>query len=242
MQPFNRINVFKKKAIMKNRILTLVLITFFAVSSAMAQNVETRKLSNFSAIDVGEAIDVFLIPGNSESAKIEVKGADPENILTEISGKRLKIHMERGNWRNVSAKVYLTYVEIDNIEISSAASVYTDGVLKTDKLYVDVSSAGDGELEIDVNSIEVDVSSAGDLNVSGKTDELYVDVSSSGDYNGYDLEADEVEAYASSAGSASVTANVKINAKASSAGSIRYRGNPEKEYVSSGSGGSVRKN
>lgn len=235
-------NVFKKNRIMNKRISTLTILLFFAVTVAIAQNVETRKLSTFSAIDVGEAIDVYLIPGNSESAKIEVKGADPENILTEISGKRLKIHMERGNWRNVNAKVYLTYVEIDNIEISSAASVYTDGVLKTDNLYVDVSSAGDGDLEVDVNSIEIDVSSAGDLNLSGTTETLYVDVSSSGDYDGYDLEADEVEAYASSAGSASVYARVKIHAKASSAGSIRYRGDPEKEYVSSGSGGSVRKN
>ena len=57
----------------------------------------------------------------------------------------------------------------------------------------------------------------------------------------YDLEAEEVLAKANSAGSVKVFATKLIDAKANSGGSIRYRGNPAKEYTSSNSGGSVRK-
>jgi hypothetical protein len=46
---------------------------------------------------------------------------------------------------------------------------------------------------------------------------------------------------ASSAGSVKVSASEELDAHASSGGSIRYRGNPDKSVTNSSSGGSVRK-
>jgi len=206
-----------------------------------AQNQETRDLASFSRLSVGEAIKVYLKEGSTESAKIEVKGIDLDEVLTETSGSKLRIHLERGNHRNVDVKIWLTYVNLEEIDISSAASVQTESVLRADNLKVEASSAGDGKLEVDVNELRVEVSSAADLVISGKAGTQDVSVSSSGSYYAYDLKCEESEVSASSAGSAKVTASKKIDASASSAGSIRYRGNPEKVYVSSSSGGSARK-
>jgi len=55
------------------------------------------------------------------------------------------------------------------------------------------------------------------------------------------LEAEEVTAGASSAGSIKINVTQKIDARASSGADIRYRGSPMKTNTNSSSGGSVRK-
>lgn len=215
----------------------------FACSSILllSQDRETRDLSSFSAISVGEAINVEIKAGDREEAVVEVDGADVSDVETEVFGGTLRIHMRRGNWRNVDVNVYVTYVELEEIDVSSAADLVSDGPIRTEKLEVEVSSAGDADIEIDVDQLEVRVSSAGDLKIRGNAKEQYVRVSSSGDYDAYDLSSEFAEVDASSSGDARVYVSDKLDADASSSGSVYYKGNPSKVYADSSSGGRVRK-
>ena len=224
-----------------NKIFVFIIFLTGTTLTVMAQETETRSLSNFSNVSVGEAISVTLIPGNKNEAIVKVKNIDLEDVETDVSGSRLKIEL-RGNHRgNIDVEVTLTYKSIEGLSISSAADVVTKGPIKSSSLDISVSSAGNGDLEIIAEAIDVDVSSAGDLTLSGKTGSQRVSVNSAGDYDGYDLDCAEAYVRASSAGSARINASKKIDAKASSGGSVNYKGNPDKVYVNSSSGGDVNK-
>lgn len=213
-------------------------------SFSFAQQKETRSLASFSEISVSEAIEVELIRGNKEEAVVEVDGTDLEDIVTEVRGDRLEIEMrdrERYTYRNVDVKVYLTYREIEEIDVSSAADVYSKDILSTDELDIEVSSAGDVDLEIDVEVLDVKVSSAGDVELSGKAKRQFVKVSSSGDYDAYDLVSEDADVDASSSGDAMIYVSGTLEADASSAGKVYYKGDPERVYADSSSGGKVRK-
>ena len=214
---------------------------FFMLTAVVAQDRDTRKLRSFSSISVGEAIDVEVKAGNEEKAMVEVDGTSPNNVLTEVFGDRLKIRMRQGNWRNVSVRVYVTYKTLEEIDVSSAADLTSDGPIRTEQLEIEVSSAGDVEVEIEVEELEVRVSSAGDLTLKGTAREQNVRVSRSGDYDGYDLESEVAEVDASSSGDARVFVTKELEADASSSGTVYYRGNPTKVYADSSSGGRVRK-
>lgn len=220
-------------------IYALAIALSLFTTGSYGQQTENRQLSSFSAISVGEAINVYLIPGSSESAKVTADGLDLDEVLTEVKGNRLKIHLEENNYRNIDVKVWVTYRTLNSIEVSSAASVKTEGVLSTSSLSVDASSAGGGNLEIDVEELDVEVSSSADLEIRGKSDMGEVSVSSAGRFEGYELIWSEVEVNASSAGTARVKVTKRLDAKASSAGTIRYKGNPE-VYEDESSGGSIR--
>ena len=223
---------------MKKIILTLSGI--FLVLVVYAQSRETRNLGSFNEISVSEAIKVELVKGSSEKAEIEVSGTDAENVLTEVSGDRLKVHMADGNWRNVNAFVRVTYRNLEEIDVSSAGSVTTESSITSSRMEMDVSSAGKADLIFDVGQMEVDISSAAQLNAKGEADVIEVDVSSAGSMDAYDLECRSADLSASSAGHIKITVNEALDARASSGGSIRYKGNPDKEHVSSSSGGSIR--
>ena len=225
---------------MKAKILIIATLVFL-VSNLFAQQSEERNVGSFDEIRVSQAITVYLSPGNTESLKVEARGIDLDNVLTEVSGSRLKIHLKNGNYNNSSVKVYVTFKELSEITASSASGVFSDGLIKGDDLKISASSAADIEVDVEVSYLEVSASSSGDVEVTGKTNNLDISVSSAGDVDAYDLNAKEVKVRASSAGGAKVNALEKIDARASSGGSIRYKGNPSHSQTDSSSKSSVRK-
>lgn len=208
----------------------------------MAQDRDERSLNSFTKLRVGEGIKVTLKKGTSEKAVVEVRNIDLDDVVTEVRSGSLNIYLS-GNrhYRNIDVNIEVTYKSLNSINVSSAAYVRTTGSIEGDYLYVNASSAGGAILEVNVKEIEMEASSAGTVDIEGKSTSVEVNVSSAGSINAYDLEASEVLARASSAGSAKVYATKMIDARASSGGSIRYRGNPDKEYTNSSSGGSVRR-
>lgn len=210
--------------------------------SLLAQNTEERSVGSFSGVKVAEGIDVYLKKGDKESVRVEVTGTKVENVITEVSGSYLKVHMASGNYRGrIQAKVYVTYVSINKLSASSAGNIFSEGVIKASNMEIQCSSAGNIEVNIDASSVEVSASSAGQVELQGRTKSLEADVSSAGQIDAYDLDADKVNAEASSGGSLKISVQSNLDARASSGGSIRYRGNPSKSVTNSSSGGSVKK-
>jgi hypothetical protein len=223
------------------RITTTLIIIVALATVVFAQQTETRKLDNFSAISVGEAIELILVPGNKNEAKITADNIDLDEIETKVFGSRLKIELAGNRYKNIDVEITLTYKSLEELSVSSAANVTTKGAIRAEEFEVSVSSAGFAGLEVEAKEIDVEVSSSGELELEGRTVSQRVGVSSAGEYKGYDLACEDTYVRASSAGSARVSASKKIDAKASSAGSVKYKGNPDKVYVSSSSGGSTSK-
>ena len=225
---------------MRNFILIIALI--FPVLECFSQESQTRTIGSFSGVKVTEGIHVNLKKGDKESVRVEVTGTPIDNVITEISGSYLRVHMRDGNYRGkVDAKVYVTYVKVDKLSASSAGSIFSEGTIEADDMEVSVSSAGSIEITVNAESVETSASSAGEIELQGKTRSLDIDASSAGQIDAYDLEARKVSAQASSAGSLKVNVTEDLDAHASSGGSIRFHGNPSKSNTKSSSGGSVKK-
>jgi hypothetical protein len=209
--------------------------------AGQAQNTETRNIASFSGVKVAEGVDVYLKKGDKESVKVEVTGTSADNVLTEVSGSYLKVHLRDGNYRHVDAKVYVTYVKIEKLSASSAGSIFSDGVVKADKMEITASSAGTVELNLEANSAEISASTAGDLELSGKCKSATLDASSAGEIDAYDLMVEEAEVTSSTGGSIKLSVSKNLDARASTGGTVRYRGNPDRNNTSSSTGGSVKK-
>lgn len=234
-----------------------VLVSF----SLQAQNTETRKLSSFDRVAVGQSIKLILEQGNERSARIETSGVDTDKVVTDVSSGNLNIQMAKGNYRNTRVTVYLSYSDkLEGIRASSSASIQSENKVVSDELSIKVSSSakvnleveaneldvrmsssGKADLNINVENLDVDISSSAKLDLSGRTNFQRFNISSSGKMYAYDLSSTKVRGDVSSSGSAEVSVSNEIIADASSSGKITYRGNPEKVIVDSNSSGKVRK-
>lgn len=223
------------------KVFISVLMVIGVIGCVLAQESETRAVNSFRGIKSREAIDVYLKKGVKESVKVEVTGIKLSSVITEVVGTYLKIHMREGNYKNRNVKVYVTYVKLEKISVSSASSVFSEGPIKSDSFEIDISSAGSVEVSLDVDKLTVDASSAGDAVLEGKANTLDIAVNSAADVDAYGLECSIVRAHANSAGSVKVSVTKELDAHANSGGSIRYRGSPTKTNTGSNSGGSVKK-
>lgn len=219
-----------------------LIIVFLGVTVfAWSQQSENRTVSSFKGIKVAEGIDVYLKKGDKETLRVEVTGINPSAVITEVSGDYLKIHMQEGRYRDKTVKVYVTYVEINKLSASSASNIFAEGPIKTKQLTLNASSAGTIDIQIEVDELDASASSAADVELKGKARSVKIEASSAGEVDAYELAAEVVDADVSSAGSAKFSVTMEITAQASSGGSIRYKGSPERSNTNSSSGGSVKK-
>jgi hypothetical protein len=206
-------------------------------------NVVTKERSaeHFTGIRVSSGIDVYLTQGNNEKISVEADENLHEYILTEVRGGVLNVYTD-ANIRDAERKrVHVTMKEINSIKTSSAGDVYGETPVKTDRLELSASSAGNIKLEVFAEEINADISSSGDLTITGEAEKLDADLSSAGDLNAYDLKVKEADVSVSSAGDADINVSEKIIARASSAGDINYKGDPKYVDAHSSSAGGIHK-
>ncbi len=208
--------------------------------SGFSQQIETRQVGSFRGVKSSQAIDVYLKKGDKEEVKVESNGK-LSDVLTEVSGNSLRIHMRDGNYKRVNVKVYVTYINMEKISASSASNVFSEGRIKAGSMTINASSAGSVEVGLEAESVLADASSAGNIQLEGKSKHVEAEASSAGDVDAYNLESEIVSAQASSGGSVKISVSKELDGHASSGGSIKYRGNPSKTNTGSSSGGSVKK-
>lgn len=213
-------------------------------SLAFAQKSETRTPGSFSKVETGGSWDVIITKGSKDEIKLESSSLDLSKVITEVRGGKLEIKLEKGNYRNVDLKVYITVRELESVGVSGSGSV---------KLMSDfgarefaLGSSGSGVIEtkqINAERLVVGMSGSGEILIGGgRVEELTIGQSGSGDYDGMDLVAQTVKIGKSGSGETSVTAEKSLTVGASGSGNVYYRGNPtDKSIGNSGSSRVIQK-
>jgi hypothetical protein len=202
---------------------------------------EQRDLEEFTGIKVSSGIDVYLTQGDVQEVVVEADENLQEWIRTEVSGSLLTVGTEKSIRTAKAKKVWITCKTLNRIDISSAGDVNGESLFKVSKLDIDMSSAGDLRLEVEADEINLSISSAGNANLKGKTNILKADLSSAGDLDAYELEAKIGDVSVSSAGHAKVYITEEASLRSSSAGDIKYKGEPRIKEIHTSSAGSVNK-
>ena len=223
--------------------LFILLVIGLVSTHAIAQMKETRSLSSFNRLSVSQSIEVELVKGSKEQAEITSDEIDLDDIVTDISGGRLKIQLDgwNRNWRG-AVKVKLTYRELEEVSVGSSAKVYGSGTIEAGRFIAEASSSGRMELKVNCNDLEVEVSSSGRITLTGKAINQDIEGSSSGYYDGFDLISENVRADVSSSGKVHVTVNKELDAEVSSSGRVIYKGSPDRVMADQNSSGKVVKN
>jgi hypothetical protein len=226
----------------------LLLSTAFIFIAASAQqkmiddpNAQSRKLNaGFHAIEVSNAIDLYLTQGNEEA--VAVSAADKDDvprIITEVDNGVLKIKFDNKNWgwfkSNRKLKAYVSFKNIDRLSASGASDVHVQGTIAGDKLDVHLSGASDLKGDIKVQDLSLDQSGASDAIITGSATNIMIDLSGASDVKAYDFVTENCTARASGASDVHITVNKELNVHASGASDVYYRGTAViKELHSSG--------
>lgn len=219
----------------------LITLAFFLIGQARAGE-ETRELSSFSSMNIGGAFKVTLKKTGKHRVFITADDDVLDRIITEVRGSTLHVKMEGSTFRNNGPmNLTIEFSNINSLDISGASTIICDDVIKARDFELEISGAGSTKLIIEADRLSADMSGAGSLQLRGKANSQKVDMTGAGSYMAEEFECDYTEIEASGAGTARVVANKELRAECNGAGSVRYRGNPEKVYADSNGAGSVKR-
>ena len=191
-------------------------------------NAEVREVKGFHAIKVSHAIDLYLSQSETEAVVVSASKAEYRNrIKTQVENGLLRIWYDdppRWSRGDKKLKAYISFKTLDKLHAAGASDVRVTGTIKGDDLNIDMSGASDFEGAIEVNSLLVDLSGASDMTVKGSATTLKIEVSGASDFKGYDFQTDNCSARASGASDIKVTVNKELNAHASGASGVSYKG------------------
>jgi hypothetical protein len=222
-------------------LISLLLLAGVNAQQINDPNAQVREAKDFHGIDVSNAFTVYITQGNTEAVAVSATDTkDLSKIKVVVKNGILHIGMENNANLNFGKKkdfkAYISFKQIDQLEISGACNVFINGVLKANELSIDQSGASDLKGKIEVDKLAVDLSGASDVTLSGTARQLHVEASGASDFRGFDLVTEICNVDASGASDIKITVNKELSAEASGASDVRYKGNGViKELRNSGS-------
>src|SRR5688500_17340256 len=191
---------------MKKILLPFLLLIAFG-TAGLAQktindpNAEVREAKNFQAIELSNAFDVYLTQSNEESVAVSASELKyRENIKVEVKGGVLIIRYDnKGKWNtgNKKLKAYISFKQLNKLNVSGACDVYIVDDWKADNLKLDLSGASNLKGKMTAQKLMIDLSGASDLELTGTVGQLNIEASGASDFKGYDLYVEYCDAIAS---------------------------------------------
>jgi hypothetical protein len=232
--------IFKlKQTIMKRAIVSAAIMLMY-ISLATGQK-EERSHDGFTSISFGIPGTLYVEVGSKFSVVLEGDRSVLDNIITDVSGRRLVIKKE--NWRNFSNEknvvVRITLPELEGLGVSGSGKAELVGPVNADNLNLSVSGSGNLYAKsIEADRLNCSISGSGNVVISGRgsVDNGEITISGSGNFTGEQLEIDHLEVRVSGSGSCNCRAGDSLTASVSGSGNITYLGDPKVDARVSGSG------
>lgn len=208
-----------------------------------AQSVEMRKLPAFSKLKTGGSWDVVIQKGDSPEVKLESKNLDLDRVVTEVKNNTLDVYLQKGNYKNVDLKVYITYVDLESIQSGGSGNFRSESDLHASDLEISLSGSGDANFEnIATDDLSISMSGSGNVHIKGgSVGQVNLSQSGSGNFSALDLHAEQANINKSGSGNVSLGVDEALSVRSSGSGNVQYRGNPSVNDVRiSGSGQVVK--
>lgn len=245
---------------------TTMLVSCIPSSMIVGNGVEAKgafdMTPDYTSLSVSSGISVELVDTPTSEGLIT---AD-EEVLPYVSivreGGSVKVSYEPLIAVRTDIKTVVTMpvsAALDDIDVSSAGQLKSEGRLLCSSMEIECSSAGLVDLDMDAQSLGIDLTSAASFSgnvvakeievemlsaaqcyLGGSADHLDVETYSAANFRGFGLVSRRVDADAASGGSVEVSVTDELEAEASSGGAVRYKGSPEIIRRRQSSGGSVR--
>ena len=234
----------------------LLLGALFIAGISSAQETETRKVSDFSKLEIGGSFDAVLRQGNENSVKITAENVDTKKILTRIEGSTLSIHLENGNYRNIRVKVEVIYKNLEaldksgsgnltcesdlssagnfNLNSSGSGNITIKGKVKAAK-QASINRSGSGNMNLaglQAETIQMNFSGSGNFEVNdGNAKTQTIHLSGSGNVSAYGLKTETCSASVSGSGDIEIYVSSLLEATIIGSGNIDYRGNAQVKQI-----------
>lgn len=220
-----------------------MIILLFSVNLAgFTQNKVVRDINPFDMVKVSDNVNILFKKSDREKITIVTKGIGYDKIVTETSGRLLRIKMKNGIFKSGEVDIEVEYVKLRSIEATNQAEIRFEEMIEGDELDLKATGGASIHVELDIAALKASLSNGGRIEVKGKADLQEVEANLGGSYNGYDFETQNGYVKSNTNSDVVVWVKNRLEASAGSKAELKYRGKPEEIKSSTSLGGRIEGN
>ena len=200
--------------------------------------------TGFDRLEVSNAFQVEVEQGDVYHVTVRIDDSLEEYLLLDRQGDTLRIGLEPGHTYNLGGATLRATVqmpELVGLGLSGASRATLEGFQSTKPLDVHVSGASQLCGEIEVGAGQFKASGTSQIRLVGSGSDVAVDASGASQVDLSRFEVDDAEIEASGASTVSIHAAGRLDAHASGASRVRYRGEPSLGLIRTSGTSSVQR-
>jgi len=217
----------------------VIAIFFFSSINLIAQNKVVREIAPFDKVKISDDLKVTFKKADRENITIVAKGIGYDKIVTESSGRELKLKVKTGIFKDTDVQILVEYVKLRSIEATNKADIKFEEILSGDELILKASSNAVINVEVQVSALKATLSNGGRIEISGTADLQEVEANLGSKYNAYEFETENGYIKSNTTSDVVVWVKNRLEATAGSKAKLKYRGKPEDVQSSSSLGGKI---
>lgn len=192
---------------------------------------KTDEYGNFDAIKVSGVVEVVLIQGSDSGVRIEADEAGKRVVRISNDNGTLKIHTETNGKKDMNFEliVYVTFKELKKIHCSGVSDIKSQGELKLEDLFLNVSGASEIELALKVNHFKIESSGASEIELTGSANDFELIHSGASELKAHSFMIKKADLVCSGASDAKIHVSDHLKMVLSGASDVKYKGNPTVE-------------
>jgi hypothetical protein len=228
---------------MKSKVFAAILLSMVFVSCNMSCNwmgksihgdgniiTENRKVTKAEKIVLKGNFDIILVPGKTTSVAIETDENLQNYVIMSESNSELvfKTKSKFNLKSDHGIKITITTPILTGIHLAGSGNVMGGGKFTGgNELKIDIAGQGDVDLNINTPKVDVDIKGSGNVNLQGETQRASFDIAGIGDCNAEMLKAENAKIKIAGNGNVKVYADVTVDIKIMGSGDVFYKGNAE---------------
>jgi hypothetical protein len=195
---------------------------------------QDRTVEPFTAIRLGSAHDMVIIPGDVFGVTVETDANLQEYVKVEVRNSTLQFETTKVIRKYTEMRFYVTVPTLEELRVAGASEVKTQGLLKGDDLQLVVSGASEVTMNLEYNILMVSASGASEVVLNGSATTSTIECSGASEVKANELQTNNTVVKASGASECNVNATSTLNYSVSGASEVKFVKNPDMVVVRTG--------
>lgn len=217
----------------------VIAVIFISSINLFAQNKVVRDVAPFDMVKISDDLKITFKKADKENITIIANGIGYDKIVTESSGRELKIKVKTGIFKDTDVQIVVEYVTLRSIDASNKADIKFNEVLSGGELTLKSSGNAVINVEVELSALKASLSNGGRIEISGTADLQEVEANLASKYNAYEFETNNGYVKSNTNSDVVVWVKNRLEATAGSKAILKYRGKPVEVKSSTSLGGKI---
>ncbi len=201
---------------------------------ALQYEEETFSISDFDRLEMGDAFVIRVEQGNYFSIQVRGDRRNIDDLEVRKSGNTLVVRFDGFENRQHETYIDIVMPTLVAATLSGATESVITGFEDAQSLTLSLSGASVNQTDVTVQQINLSLSGASVATVTGRGEDLHAEVSGASTLKAFAFPVETAYVNVSGASNGKVSVETHLQAVASGASTVLYRGNPVVESEVSG--------